>query len=91
MMEMVMGRMPDRFSRKGATNKPEYFRDAGRLDFPKPKSTKQSRKDVRTTKALQVSFHGIVGIRANVFLGNYTPNRRTKPCLFGFGSTIVRL
>jgi len=56
MMEMVMGRMPERFARKGAASKPEYFKDGTRLDWPKPKVTKQSRKDVRSTKALHVSL-----------------------------------
>ncbi|KIM33326.1 hypothetical protein M408DRAFT_326086 [Serendipita vermifera MAFF 305830] len=52
MMEMVMGRMPERFARKGAASKPEYFKEGNRLDWPKPKVTKQSRKDVRATKVL---------------------------------------
>jgi dual-specificity kinase len=57
MMEMVMGRMPERFARKGAASKPEYFKEGPRLDWPKPKVTKQSRKDVKSTKVLNVSFH----------------------------------
>lgn len=57
MMEMVMGRMPEKFSRKGAASKPEFFKDGARLDWPKPKATKQSRRDVKATKALSVSQH----------------------------------
>ncbi|CAG7849297.1 Dual specificity protein kinase lkh1 [Serendipita indica DSM 11827] len=54
MMEMVMGRMPERFARKGAASKAEWFKDGARLDWPKPKVTnKQSRKDVKSQKALQ--------------------------------------
>ena len=54
MMEMVMGRMPERFARAGARSKPEFFKEGGRLDWPKPKSTRQSKKDVRATRALPV-------------------------------------
>ena len=55
MMEMVMGRMPDRFAREGAASKAEYFKDGAKLDWPKPKVTKQSRRDVKGTKPLVVS------------------------------------
>ncbi|KAI0032520.1 CMGC CLK protein kinase [Vararia minispora EC-137] len=53
MMEMVMGKMPDRFSRAGARAKPEYFREGCKLAWPSPKTTRQSKKEVRTTKSLQ--------------------------------------
>lgn len=53
MMEMVMGKMPDRFARLGARAKPEFFKDGARLDWPKPKATRQSKKDVRATRPLQ--------------------------------------
>ena len=56
MMEMVMGRMPDKFARAGARSKPEYFKDGHKLDWPKPKATRQSKKDVRATRPLQVCF-----------------------------------
>ena len=49
-----MGRIPDRFARQGARQHPEWFKD-GRIDFPKAKSTRQSKKDVRATKPLRVS------------------------------------
>ncbi|KAI5825624.1 CMGC/CLK protein kinase [Schizophyllum commune Tattone D] len=52
MMEIVMGRIPDRFARQGARQHPEWFKD-GRIDFPKAKSTRQSKKDVRATKPLR--------------------------------------
>jgi dual-specificity kinase len=55
MMEMVMGKMPERFARAGARSKPEFFKEGGKLDWPKAKSTRQSKKDVRATRALTVS------------------------------------
>ncbi|TFK72959.1 CMGC/CLK protein kinase [Pluteus cervinus] len=51
MMEMVMGKMPERFARAGTRSKPEFFKDA-KLDWPKAKASKQSRKDVRETRSL---------------------------------------
>ncbi|KAL4062856.1 kinase-like domain-containing protein [Scleroderma citrinum] len=53
MMEMVMGKMPERFARAGARSKPEFFKDGARLDWPKPKASRQSKKDVRATRPLQ--------------------------------------
>ncbi|TFY75591.1 hypothetical protein EWM64_g8420 [Hericium alpestre] len=54
MMEMVMGKMPDRFARAGARSKPEFFKEGNKLDWPKPKSTtRQSKKEVRATRSLQ--------------------------------------
>lgn len=53
MMEMVMGKMPDRFARLGARAKPEFFKEGARLDWPKPKASRQSKKDVRATRPLQ--------------------------------------
>src|SRR5258708_14513527 len=54
MMEMVMGKMPDRFARAGARSKPEFFREGHKLDWPKAKATRQSKKDVKPTRPLQV-------------------------------------
>jgi dual-specificity kinase len=54
MMEMVMGKTPDRFGRAGARSKPEFFKEGGRLDWPKAKASRQSKKDVRVTRPLQV-------------------------------------
>jgi len=56
MMEIVMGRMPERFGRQGARSKPEYFKEGPRLDWPKPKATRQSKKDVRSCRGLAVSI-----------------------------------
>ncbi|PPQ64146.1 hypothetical protein CVT24_008776 [Panaeolus cyanescens] len=53
MMEMVMGKMPERFARAGARSKPEFFKEGYKLDWPKPKATRQSKKDVRATRPLQ--------------------------------------
>ncbi len=54
MMEMVMGKMPDRFARSGARSKPDFFKEGNKLDWPKPKATRQSKRDVRATRSLQV-------------------------------------
>jgi dual-specificity kinase len=56
MMEQVMGRMPDRFARAGARSKPEFFKEGGKLDWPKPKASRQSKKDVRACRSLVVSL-----------------------------------
>jgi dual-specificity kinase len=64
MMEVVMGRMPDRFARSGARAKPEYFKDAARLDWPKAKSSRQSKKDVRACKPIAVRVSRHFGPRA---------------------------
>ena len=55
MMEQVMGKMPDRFARAGARSKPEYFKEGGKLAWPQAKATRQSRKEVRACRSLQVS------------------------------------
>lgn len=55
MMEMVMGKMPDRFARAGARAQPEFFKEGAKLDWPKPKASRQSKKDVRATRLLSVS------------------------------------
>ncbi|CCM04982.1 uncharacterized protein FIBRA_07180 [Fibroporia radiculosa] len=52
MMEQVMGKMPERFARAGARHKPEFFKE-GKLDWPKPKVSRQSKKDVRACRSLQ--------------------------------------
>ncbi|TFK27188.1 CMGC/CLK protein kinase [Coprinopsis marcescibilis] len=52
MMEVVMGKMPERFARNGARSKPEFFKDGSKLDWPKAKSTRQSKKDVKATRPL---------------------------------------
>lgn len=54
MMEQVMGKMPDRFARQGARSKPEYFKEGNRLAWPQAKATRQSRKEVRACRSLQV-------------------------------------
>ncbi|THH18111.1 hypothetical protein EW146_g2807 [Bondarzewia mesenterica] len=53
MMEIVMGKMPERFARAGARSKPEYFKEGNKLDWPKAKASRQSKKDVRSTRGLQ--------------------------------------
>lgn len=51
MMEMVLGRLPDDYRRKAETYKPEYFHN-GHLDYPRPDTTKQSRRYVQSMKTL---------------------------------------
>lgn len=64
MMEMVMGKMPERFARAGTRTKPEFFKEGSRLDWPKAKASRQSKKDVRATRSLQVGvcFYHIMSI-----------------------------
>ncbi|KAF5382087.1 hypothetical protein D9615_004311 [Tricholomella constricta] len=52
MMEMVMGKMPERFARAGARSKPEFFKEGAKLDWPKAKASRQSKKEVRATRPL---------------------------------------
>lgn len=66
MMEMVMGKMPERFARAGARSKPEFFKDNVRLDWPKAKASRQSKKEVRATRPLSVSQVPIRGCRSAV-------------------------
>ena len=51
-----MGRIPERFGRQGARSKPEYFKEGPRLDWPKPKASRRSKKDVRACRPLAVSI-----------------------------------
>ncbi|KDQ53202.1 hypothetical protein JAAARDRAFT_137486 [Jaapia argillacea MUCL 33604] len=53
MMEQVMGKMPDRFARAGSRSKPEFFKEGSKLDWPKPKASRQSKKDVKACRTLQ--------------------------------------
>lgn len=52
MMEMVLGSLPDDYRRKAETYKPEYFH-SGRLNYPRPDTTKQSRRYVQSMKRLE--------------------------------------
>lgn len=70
-----MGSMPDRFARKGAAQKAEYFKEQNKLDWPSAKATKQSRKDVRATKALEVCWARIGIVRACVLIFILTPSK----------------
>jgi dual-specificity kinase len=56
MMEMVMGKMPENLAREAVNHKPEFFKEGPKLNWPSPKTSKQSRKDVRATRSLQVCF-----------------------------------
>ena len=42
-----MGKMPDRFARAGSRTKPEFFKEGSRLDWPKAKASRQSKKIYR--------------------------------------------
>lgn len=57
MMQIVMGPMPERFARAGARAKPEYFKEGNKLGWPPKKVSRQSRKDVRATRSLQVNTY----------------------------------
>jgi dual-specificity kinase len=62
MMENVMGRLPDRFARAGARTKPEFFMPGTcKLDWPKPKISRQSKKDVKAVKKLHETIPPIHG------------------------------
>lgn len=77
MMEAVMGRMPERFGRQGARSKPEYFKEGPRLDWPKPKASRQSKKDVRACRSLAVSVHMYLPLIIHVLTsvaGNHRPH-----------------
>jgi dual-specificity kinase len=52
-MEMVMGKMPERYARAGARSKPEFFKEGSKLNWPPPKASRQSKKEVRACKPLQ--------------------------------------
>jgi dual-specificity kinase len=54
MMEVVMGRMPQRMAEKGRLKKPEFFR-GGKVDWPNSQTPKNSRKFVKGMKNLKVS------------------------------------
>ncbi|KAG6332466.1 hypothetical protein ID866_6622 [Astraeus odoratus] len=62
MMEMVMGKMPERFARAGARSKPEFFKEGARLDWPKPKASRQSKKDdvIQQTDHINRQFTDLV-------------------------------
>jgi dual-specificity kinase len=76
MMEMVMGKMPDRFARAGARSKPEFFKEGAKLDWPKPKASRQSKKDVRSTRALSVCAPVYLVVHVTqTSLGCYTTDR----------------
>ncbi|KZP19855.1 kinase-like protein [Athelia psychrophila] len=52
MMEVVMGKMPERFARAGVRAKPEFFKEGCKLDWPKAKASRKSKKDVRATRSI---------------------------------------
>lgn len=52
MMEIIVGRMPERLCCQGSRSKPEYFKEGPRLDWPKPKAMIQSKKGVRSCRPL---------------------------------------
>ncbi|EMD34114.1 hypothetical protein CERSUDRAFT_55661 [Gelatoporia subvermispora B] len=52
MMEQVMGKIPASFARQGSRSKPEFFKEANKLDWPKPKASRASRKEVRACRSL---------------------------------------
>jgi hypothetical protein len=84
MMEMVMGKMPENVAREAINHKPEFFKEGPKLNWPLPKTTKQSRKDVRATRSLQVCvIVKTVDMQAEPSTGNHTANRYDQRALFG--------
>lgn len=82
-----MGKMPDRFARAGARSKPEFFKEGAKLDWPKPKASRQSKKDVRSTRALSVCalvYPSIVH-PTQTSAGCHTTNRCRQPAVFELG------
>ncbi|KAG8928430.1 dual specificity protein kinase kns1 [Tulasnella sp. 417] len=59
MMEAVMGKMPTRMAARGAKTKDEFFRQTSSanptpiLNYPGTRASRQSRKEVRGTRALE--------------------------------------
>lgn len=94
MMEAVMGKMPDRFARAGARSKPEFFKEGPRLDWPKPKASRQSKKDVRATKSLTVNFFAYAShnysLNLHLLTGGYTTQRPDQQTFFGSRAAIAR-
>ncbi len=75
MMEMVMGKMPESVAREAVNHKPEFFKEGRKLNWPSPKTTKQSRKDVRATRSLQVCLAiGDAGLVTEYIIGNNPAN-----------------
>jgi len=52
-MEILMGKMPDHFARAGARSKPEFFKEDGSLDWPKPGTPDDDLERVKATLPLQ--------------------------------------
>jgi len=64
MMENVMGKMPERLAKAGQRSKQEFFLETPgtvKLNFPTPKTSRQSRKEVRAVKRLQDTIPPIHG------------------------------
>ncbi|RSH85302.1 dual specificity protein kinase kns1 [Saitozyma podzolica] len=52
MMEVVMGKMPQRMTERGRFKKPEFFR-GNKVDFPNSQTEKSSKKFVKSLKSLK--------------------------------------
>lgn len=93
MMEMVMGKMPERFARSGTRSKPEFFKEGNKLDWPKPKVSRQSRKEVRQTRSLTVRISGYIYVFYSSFshyvLGFNIPSRYLQSRIFGFSPKVT--
>jgi dual-specificity kinase len=77
MMEMVMGKMPENVAREAVNHKPEFFKEGPKLNWPSSKTTKQSRKDVRATRSLQVCLCSVICLflTTDRIAGNNPTNR----------------
>ena len=92
MMEMVMGKMPENVAREAINHKPEFFKEGPKLNWPLPKTTKQSRKDVRATRSLQVCLIvKNVDMQPKPSTGNNTANRYDQRALLGPRQEVVNV
>lgn len=95
MMEQVMGKMPERFARAGARSKPEFFKDGSKLDWPKTKITsRQSRKEVRSTKGLVVCIcfgTSVVAWLTLLGTGTHTTDRFGQQVVLRFGQATAHV
>jgi dual-specificity kinase len=71
-----MGKMPENVAREAVNHKPEFFKEGFKLNWPSPKTTKQSRKEVRGTRSLQVCLAvGDPRLMTECIIGNNPTNR----------------
>lgn len=80
MMEVVMGKMPQRMIERGRVKKPEFFK-GNKIDFPNPTVSRSSRKFVKSLKTLKeiippITQHNTVFLDLIVRLLDFDPDTR---------------